>query len=260
MRFGICAAPSRLEEAAAAGYDYLEPAVTGMLEPERPEMDIMPPLVARFAASPLKPETFNLLLPGDMKIIGSETDITRQERYLDAAFRRAGMLGAEIAVFGSGGARRIPEGWSLSDSKGQMLGFLARCGEAAQRHGIIVAIEPLNVTECNFINSVAEAVTLAQEAAHPAIAVLSDLYHVAHDGQSYEETRDAAPWLRHVHVAGQQGRRAPIADDHDFLREYFAVLKEAGYAGRISIEANWDNSEAQAAKAHQVLRRAWEAA
>jgi D-psicose/D-tagatose/L-ribulose 3-epimerase len=259
MRFGLCALPSYLELAAAAGYHYLEPPVTGMLQPEQPEAEVMPPLLARFAASPLKPEALNVLLPGDLKVVGPVIDTARQERYLDTAFRRAKSLGSEIAVFGSGVARTVPDGWPAAEAHAQILGFLGRCGEAAQRHGMILAIEPLNVTECNIINSVAEGSLFVTEASHPAVCVLSDLYHVDHDGQSYAETRDAAPHLCHVHVAGQ-GRRAPIADDHEFLRGYLAVLKEVGYAGRISIEANWDNLDAQATEALQVLQSAWEAA
>ena len=123
----------------------------------------------------------------------------------------------------------------------------------------MIAIEPLNRGECNFINSVAEAVTLAEEVSHPAVRVLSDLYHIEHDGHSYEETENSAPLLCHVHVAGQ-GRCAPIAADHDFLRGYFTVLKEAGYMGRVSIEANWKDMEAQAEEARQVLQGAWDAA
>jgi len=259
MRFGICASPAEMEAVAAAGYDYWEPSITGMLQPEQPEANIMPPLMTRLAASSLKPETFNLLLPGNLKVVGPETDPRRQERYLDTAFRRAKMLGGEIAVFGSGGARQVPAGWPEAEANRQILAFLGRCGDTAQRHGMIVAIEPLNTAECNFINSVASAVLLAEEANHPAIGVLSDLYHVAHDGQSYGETRDAAPWLRHVHVAGF-GRRAPIADDHKFLTGYFAVLKEINYEGRISIEAHWEDLGGQAAEARRVLQHAWDAA
>ena len=259
MRFGICAPVSGLDAVTAAGYDYIEPPVTTLLQPEQPDGDIMPPLVARFAASRLKPEAFNLFLPGGLKVVGPETDPERQEHYLEEAFRRAKLLGGEIVVFGSGGARRVPEGWPGAEASRQTLAFLARCGEAAQRHGITVAIEPLNITECNFISSVADALAFAEKVNHPAITVLSDLYHVAHDGQSYDETRNAGSWLRHVHVAGL-GRRAPAADDRDFLAGYLSVLKQMGYSGRISIEANWEDLEAQAAGALQVLKRAWEAA
>ena len=259
MQFGICAPQAEGEAVFAAGYDYIEPPVTALLQPEQAEADVMPPLLAQFAASRLKPETFNLLLPGDLKVVGPATDPERQKRYLDTAFRRAKRLGGEIAVFGSGGARRRPEDWPEAEASQQIKAFLGRCGDAAQRHGMLVVIEPLNVTESNTINSVAEALAFAEEANHPAIAVLSDLYHVAHDHQSYEETRDAARLLRHVHVAGQ-GRRAPTAEDHEFLAGYLAVLKQIGYTGRISIEANWEDLRSQAASALQALKLAWEAA
>lgn len=259
MRFGVCASPKLLPALIAAGFDYLEPAVTSMLQPEHPEVEVMPPLVTLFAASALKPESYNLLLPGDLKVVGPEIDVRRQARYLETAFRRAQMLGGEIAVFGSGGARQIPTGWAEREARAQMLTFLKLCGDSAQRYGMAMVIEPLNASECNNINSVAEAVALAEEVSHPAIGVLSDLYHLTHDGQSYEETRNAGIWLRHVHVAGQ-GRRAPIADDLEYLGGYFAMLKQADYAGHVSIEANWESVEEQAAAARQVVGRAWEEA
>ncbi len=258
MQFGICAPPSMLESVAAAGYDYLEPSVVGMLQPEQPDMEVMPSLLARFGASRLKPAAYNLLLPGDLKVAGPDTDTERQERYLEEAFRRAGQLGGQIAVFGSGGARRVPDGWPREDAYTQISAFLTRCGDAAHRHGMSVVIEPLNSSECNILNSVAEALLVVEELGHPAVGVLSDLYHVTYDGQSYRETRNAAPMLRHVHVAGS-GRRAPNAADYEYLREYFVVLKEVGYSGRISIEAQWDSLETQAAEALQTLQRAWEA-
>jgi sugar phosphate isomerase/epimerase len=259
MRFGVCAPPDALESVAAAGFEYLEPSVAGMLQPEHPGTEIMPPLLAQFGVSRLKPETYNLLLPGDLKVVGPDADSGRQERYLEAAFRRAGQLGGKIAVFGSGGARRVPAGWPREEAHAQILAFLTRCGNASERHGMSVAIEPLNLSECNILNSVAEALSFVVELGHPAVGVLSDLYHVTHDGQSYSETRDAGPFLRHVHIAGL-GRRAPIFDDTDYLREYFTVLKGAGYNGRISIECGWDNLAVQAAEARQVVGRAWEAA
>ncbi len=164
-----------------------------------------------------------------------------------------------MVVFGSGGSRSLPDGWPLEEARLQMLEFLDRAVYADQKHGLAIAIEPLNRKECNFINSVAEAVSLAAELGHPAVGVLSDLYHVTEEGQPYDETRDALPWLRHVHVAGQ-GRRAPIAVDGDYLRELLAVLKSAVYAGRISVECRWQDFSAEAPEAIRVVRKAWDAA
>ncbi len=259
MRFGICTGPENRDALARAGYDYIELGITSALQPEKPDEEVMPRLRAAFDLSALKPEAYNVLLPGDLKVVGPDTDAARQERYLEAAFARAAALGGEVAVFGSGGARRIPPEWPVEEAQRQIVDFLRRGGPIAARHGITVAIEPLNVSECNFINSVAEGVALAREVAHPAVMVLSDLYHVAHDGQNYGETRDAARFLRHVHVAGE-GRRAPQPADHAFLRDYLAVLKGSGYAGRVSIEGSWDDLPVQAPEALATLRRAWEEA
>ena len=260
MRFGICTGPENLDALAGAGCDYIELAVAGALQPEKPDEDVMPPLRAAFASSALKPEAYNVLLPGDLKVVGPGTDAARQERYLESAFARAASLGGQVVVFGSGAARGIPDGWPREEAQRQVWEFLGRGGAAAARHGITLVIEPLNVSECNFINSVAEAVALARAVDHPAVAVLSDLYHVDHDGQSYEETREAALLLRHVHVAGAVGRRAPVTADFEFLRDYFRVVKASGYDGRISIEGSWEDLARQAPEALAVLRRAWEAA
>lgn len=259
MRFGVCAGVENLSLLAEAGYDYIELGVTSALAPEKPEDEVMPRLRAAFDGARLKAEAYNVLLPADLKVVGPETDAARQDRYLETAFRRASALGGQVAVFGSGGARGIPAGWTREEAERQIIDFLKRGGPIAERHGMQIAIEPLNVTECNIINSVAEGVRLAQAVDHPSVRVLSDLYHVDHDRQSYEETRDAAPLLRHVHVAGL-GRRAPTAEDHEFLHGYFAVLKASGYAGRVSIEGSWEDLAAQASESLAVLRRAWDAA
>ena len=260
MRFGICTGPENRDALAEAGADYIELAVAGALRPEQLEEEVMPPLRLAFASSALKPEAYNVLLPGDLKVVGPEVDAARQERYLESAFARAAALGGQVAVFGSGGARGIPEGWPREEAQRQVREFLGRGGPIAARYSMVIAIEPLNVSECNFLNSVAEAVTLARAVNHPAVAVLSDLYHVDHDGQSYAETREAMPLLRHVHVAGAVGRRAPVAADYVFLRDYLAVVKASGYDERISIEGSWENLPKQAPEALDVLRRAWEAA
>ena len=50
MRFGICTGPENRDALAEAGYDYIELAVAGALQPEKPEEEVMPPLRAAFAA------------------------------------------------------------------------------------------------------------------------------------------------------------------------------------------------------------------
>jgi D-psicose/D-tagatose/L-ribulose 3-epimerase len=260
MRFGICTSPEHLPVLTEVGYDYLEPALAPLLRPEQPENEVMPPLLERLSGASLLPEAWNVLLPGDLKVVGSAVDPDRQTRYVETGFARVAALGGKVVVFGSGGARGIPEGFSRETALRQIQEFLQRAGDAAERNGITVVIEPLNTGECNVINSVGEAVILARAVAHPAVAVLSDLYHVDKESQSFDETQQAGPLLKHVHVAGAAGRRAPNGDDAEHLTRYFRALKAGGYQGRISVEGQWENLAAQAAETLAVLRQAWDAA
>lgn len=257
MRFGVCASLEHLPPLAAAGYDYVEASVAPTLRPEQPEGEVLPGLRERLGASALVPEAFNVFLPGDLKVVGPGVDAGRQERYLGAAFARVAALGGQIVVFGSGGSRNVPEGFDRAEAERQIVEFLRRAGPLAAAHNVTVVIEPLNRGECNIINSVAEGVQVAQTVNHPNIKVLSDLYHVALEGQSFEETRAAGTWLQHVHVAGAEGRRAPNAQDVESLAPFFRVLKEMNYGGRVSVEGGWTDLPSQAAETLDALRRAW---
>lgn len=260
MRFGVCTSFENLSLIAGSGYDYIEPSVAGALKPEQPEEDVMPALRHDVAGAAIRPETYNVFLPGDLKVVGETVDDTRQARYLEAAFARARALGGKVIVFGSGAARGIPAGFPAGTANPQIVQFVRLCGETAARHGLTLAIEPLNRGECNVINSVGEALALAREVAHPSVGVLSDLYHITVEGQTYDETRDAGPLLKHVHVAGQVDRRAPNREDVGFLTGYFRALKATGYDARISVEGSWNDLAAQAAETLDVLHQAWAAA
>lgn len=260
MRFGVCASFEHLPALTAAGYDYVESSVAPTLKPELPEGEILPGLKQSLGTSPLTPEAFNVFLPGDLKVVGPQVDAARQERYLASAFARVAALGGRIVVFGSGGSRNVPDGFDRAHAERQIVEFLQRAAPLAAAQGVTVAIEPLNKGECNIINSVAEGVQFVRAVDHPSIQVLSDLYHVALEGQSFEETRAAGAALRHVHVAGAEGRRAPNAQDVEYLAPYFRVLKEMCYEGRISVEGGWKDLPSQAAETLGVLHQAWEIA
>jgi len=257
VRLGFCASWTQAGIVADAGFDYIEPAVAGGLLPEREwgETSFATQVETRITA-----EAFNVFLPGDLKIVGPEVDEQRAARYLESAFQRLSTVGAKIVVFGSAGSRRVPDGWSPDVARDQILAFLRRCAPLAASAGVTVAIEPLGSAECNIIVSVDEAMGYVRAVDHPSIQVLSDLYHVDSDGQSHMETRDAGSALRHVHVAGKEGRRVPTEDDIDYLAAYFRVVKEAGYDGRVSVEARVVDIDREAPVAANVLRKAWELA
>src|SRR5262249_25937777 len=52
-----------------------------------------------------------LFLPATLKVTGPAIDRDRQHAYVEKAFDRLARLGVEVVVFGSGGARRVPDGF-----------------------------------------------------------------------------------------------------------------------------------------------------
>lgn len=263
MRFGVCAGLDQVTIVQEAGYDYYEPGVANTLLPETPDEAALPPLRAALAVSELRPEAFNYFLSGDVRVTGPGRDPERLRAWLASACARAAAVGGKVLVFGSAGARNVPEGYAAKQAWLEIRGFLQDASVAAQAHGIEIAIEPLNSGESNILNSVNEGLDMVNDVNRPeSIGVLADLYHIQKDGESFDGTLQAARrgMLRHVHVACGLDRHAPRETDIAELAAFFAVLKSGGYNERISIESGWSDFASEAASALAVMRRAWEQA
>jgi sugar phosphate isomerase/epimerase len=181
-------------------------------------------------------------------------DQARLVRYAATAFQRARQAGIEIIVFGSGGARQIPDGFSQAKAEEQFLAYLKELGPLAAQHNVTVVIEPLNAAECNFILSVPEADALVQAANHPNIGVLADFYHMTRQGQTPDDIRRHGARLRHVHVAENADRTAPGIAGDDF-RPFLRALRDTGYRGAIAIECKWRDFAADVRTGVAALRR-----
>jgi sugar phosphate isomerase/epimerase len=253
MRFGICAPPEQAVDLARAGYDYVEWPLRDIAALNDEGYAALRALARGLSVAP---EAYNVMLPGSIMVVGPEADPQALRAYLEPAFGRAAELGGAIVVFGSGGSRRIPEGWPHERGRAQLVEACGIAGEIAAQHGLLVPIEPLNPRETNLVTTVAEAASVAAEVGHPAVRVLSDLYHVGVQGEDFAGTAAAGALLAHVHVATPDGRAIPLPGRADgVLRDYFRALRDAGYDGRISVEGLWTPDEAAAGAAH--LREIW---
>lgn len=250
MRIGCCAGLDKIAVLEKAGYDYIEPPV-GSVMPERPESEFGL-ILKQIEGCAIRPEAWNCLMPGDMKLTGPSVDFYRIERYLRTALGRVAKLGGKVVVFGSGGARSVPEGFSQPDARRQILEFLALCGSIAAQYSLTIAIEPLNRKESNVINSVAEAVEFAEMAARPEVKALADLYHIDEEGEPLSDVAAAGSFLAHCHTA-DTGRYAPGSGAYDHIG-FFRALREAGYDKRVSIECRWNDLENECAPTLHFLR------
>ena len=251
MKFGCCAPIENAEAVYRAGFDYLEAGVTSLI-PDEDDASFAP-ILEKYQASPIPVSAFNLFLPRDLKIVGPEIDHARLERYVSRALQRIQMIGATIAVIGSGGSRNVPEGFSREQAAEQIIHFLKLVADAAEQTDVTIAIEPLNRKESNIINSVAEGVTFARQVNRPSIRVLADFYHMDEDGEPLTEITANQDWLAHIHVA-DTGRLAPGTGSYPYA-EFVDQLRQSGYNGMVSVECRWNDFEAEAAPSVEFLRR-----
>ena len=158
-------------------------------------------------------------------------------------------------VFGSGGARRVPEGFDRERARTQILQFLGFCADAYETTGVITAIEPLNLTESNILNTVGEGAEYARTVDRPGVRDLADTYHMEKDGEPLSAIIAAADVLAHTHTA-DTGRLAPGTGTYDH-QALFAALRAAEYDARLSIECTWTDFAAQVGPALTHLKRAY---
>jgi sugar phosphate isomerase/epimerase len=235
MKFGICGDAAFGQLAAAAGFDYLETSVGGLLLPQQDETAFRASL-KEYRSNGISCEVLNCLLPRNLKVCGTEVDFAALRRYIETVMVRMETAGLDRVVFGSGGSRRIPDGFDPQTAHGQHLEFSAMTAALAAEHGVIVALEPLNKKECNVLTTVAECATLVREVNHPNFRLLVDGFHMMTDDDSYQSIVDNGDILVHAHLATRENRLVPGMEPCDFA-QFFASLIQAGYDGRVSIEA-----------------------
>ena len=253
--WGICTSVNNAKAMKAAGYSYVEERVRGFLVPTEPDK-VFEEKLAAAKKMPLKVYSYNSFIPGSLKSTGPQTNHDEILKYAETAFQRARAAGSKIIVFGSGGSRNLPEGFPYDKATKQFTELLKRMGPIAAQYGITVVIEPLNRKECNFINSVKEAVDIAKDVNHSNIAVLADFYHMARENESPESIRYAGKLLKHCHMAEPKGRKMPGTNSYDFT-PYFKALKDIQYQGRVSLEGKWDNFDKQLPEVIAYLNAQW---
>lgn len=253
MKFGVCGSPAMGRLAAKAGYDYFEMSVGGLLKP-REEQAAFETVLAEARSVGIPCPVLNVFVPADLKITGEAVNMQALEQYVTTACQRAEKAGVKVIVFGSGGARRVPEGFSHAQARQQIVAFCRMLGPIAGRHGVTIAIEPLNVAECNILNTLGECAGVAREVNHPAIRLLVDAYHLLKDGDSLDDIVKNGDILVHAHIATIPNRVAPGAEACD-LAPFFGALKRAGYQGRVSLEGNIAEDEAVLAQSLSLMKQ-----
>ena len=252
MKFGLCSGLDKMAQAKQLGYDYLEPAVNGVAAMTDEEFDAA---LAQAKEIGLPVPSFNCLFPGSIVLLAPETTDKEIADYLHGAFKRVQALGGKVVVFGSGRSRNRPDDMDYGTAFRRLAEVTRLIGEVAAQYGVTVVIEPLNRTETNTVNSMAEGAALAAAAAnHPNVKLLCDYYHVAHDNEPLTDIVRLGG-VAHTHIATLEGRRHPVEEGPDQFRLFFRCLHETNYQGLMSVEGKTDDLAADAPRTLALLRK-----
>ncbi len=252
---GYCVGLKGLEAAKAAGFDYVEIGTSEIAALPDAEFDAA---VERVKQIGIPIPNANLFLPSSVRLTGPQpTSPEEQMAYVKKAFARLNRLGVTILCFGSGGARRVPDGFPKEDAFKQLVAFGKRIAPEARAQGITVVIEPLRTQETNIINTAAEGLELVAAVNDPNFELLIDFYHLASEKEDPEIVLRAGSHLRHLHMANPQGRVFPLKWEEFDYAPFFANLRKIGYAGRISVEASSRDVPTEGPQSVALLRRAF---
>ena len=233
MRFGICTQLENSATVKAAGWEFVEESVQGLFQGQVASWAGL----TRTLTAALPIPAANMLVPGQLKITGPEADLGKLKEYMTRVLERAAQTSTKMLVFGSGGARNVPDGFDRKKAKQQIIDFANMFAPIAQKNGITVVAEPLNKKECNIINSVAEAMEYVTAVNHPNFRCLVDSYHPWLEDEPVANVAENMSAIKHVHLADKDGRVAPGLSGTADYRPLFKALKQGKYEGLISVEA-----------------------
>lgn len=250
---GVCLDADKFEAAQTAGFDYVEINASKAAALTDDEFQ---QLAGRIAQLRIPVAAANVFIPAAIKLVGPDVDPGRQMAHVTATLGRLKRLGVSVVVLGSGGARRVPDGFSRDEAFNQLVDFCRRIAPVARDNGITIAFEPLRSQETNIVNSVREGLALVEAVDRPEIKLVVDFYHLAEAHEDPGVVLDAGTLIAHTHIANPRGRVYPLSAGEADYGPFFENLCKVGYAGRMSIEASTTDFAAQAPQSLAMLRHA----
>ena len=259
MRYGVCIGldnSDKIRIAAGSGFDYIECGFGTLSKCSDEEFEIYKNVLNE---NNIKVEAANGFLPGELKVCGEKVDYDALYAYIEKGMLRGSQIGLKTVVFGSGGARCLPDGCDYAKGFLQISQFLRDiAGPLAEKYGVRIVMEPLRRKECNIINTVKEGVMLAVCSGRENVGGLADLFHMVEEGDTNEDIKDLKGSLWHAHISNPVKRananRIYPQGENEF--DYKAFIEALEYAGctRCSIEASCFDFEKEAPVAAQLLK------
>jgi len=144
-------------------------------------------------------------------------------------------LGGTIMVVGSPKQRNLLPGVTREQAWDWTAATFCDPVKHAEDRGVTICFEPLAPSETNFINTAAEAIEFVKPFNSPRFKIILDVKAMCSESKPIPQIiRESWPHFAHFH-ANDRNLKGPGFGDVDF-KPIAAALREAGYAGYVSVE------------------------
>jgi len=239
-----------LGKASALGYDGVELA---LLRPDQVDTDRIEALLEELGLEIPMISSGQVFAEGGLCFTSLDREIrsravSRIKGLIDAAERFGSMvnIGRVRGPLEPGQPRRV--------SEDRFLEALKEVAVYAEPKGVVIALEPVNRYEMNFINRLEEAAEMIDRLGRPNVKIMPDVFHMNIEEASIEGSLMAfRDYIGYVHFA-DSNRLAPGMGHLNFPN-IIAVLEAIQFSGYVTAEIlPHPDPEMAAARAARYLR------
>lgn len=171
----------------------------------------------------------------------------------------AKFFGVSVITTSGPNAKRVPAGFDWQNvGYARYIDFLRSFAAECAQNGISIALEPICRKEYGYVNTVAQAVEIIKEVGKANLSLLVDIFHSSLEGEDFSKLEAYAQngLLTQLHAATLPERMVPMLKDADALARILRPLVQAGFNGRVSIEANTADWKSSVPEGAEAVRRA----
>ena len=236
------------------GFDFTEFTAVGIANLSEEEFE---QLAAENQKDSLRIRAVNSLFPSTFTLSDPDNQWDEIIAYIHKVIDRLARLEIQYAVFGSGGARRIPDSMDRQTGLQNLRRVMNAFADYAEPKGVTMVIEPLRQKESNVFNLVLECDKEVRLLNRPGVRLLADSFHMLSEGSPAEDVKECADTLRHCHIAEGFDRLLPgffNTGDPNYNKQFADALNQINYSDGVSIECIQPDYILEVTKALAYLR------
>lgn len=239
---------------SASGYRYLIESTAKCFSPIKVTEQQFQETLSSIKKLKISLFAVNLFIPGELKVVGPTVDEVAILAYTEKVFQRCKTANVKMITWGSGGSRRLPDGFDPIKAKDQFINIARKISTQAAQYDVVLALENLNSTETNFITTLHEAIEVVSKVDHLNFRLCADIYHMMKENEDPSIIQKGKGYIIHCEIAEKEKRTPPGTSGDDF-RPYLKELMKIKYKGKITLECRWENLTIQAPLAFQEIER-----